>query len=174
MTFNDQGEVLGANGDAVIRDENVLEDVATVQRIAKAAEPLQTIHEKIVAQAASEIVGARAECRAGECTTMFFLISDAMFDSVKDQGVQIAIQNSGGIRASLDAGKVIMGEVLTVLPFQNTLSTFEVSGAILLAALKMVSTKSRRVQAGFYRLRACALRLIPKLRLDSGRQMRRY
>ena len=65
-----------------------------------------------------------------------FLISDAMFDSVKDQGVQIAIQNSGGIRASLDAGKVIMGEVLTVLPFQNTLSTFEVSGAILLAALK--------------------------------------
>ena len=72
VTFNDQGEVLGANGDAVIRDENVLEDVATVQRIAKAAEPLQTIHEKIVAQAASEIVGARAECRAGECTTMFF------------------------------------------------------------------------------------------------------
>ena len=83
---------------------------------------------KIVAQAASEIVGARAECRAGECTTGV-LISDAMFDSVKDQGVQIAIQNSGGIRASLDAGKVIMGEVLTVLPFQNTLSTFEVSGA---------------------------------------------
>jgi len=58
-----------------------------------------------------------------------FLISDAMFDSVKDQGVQIAIQNSGGIRASLDAVKVTIGEVLTVLPFQNTLSTFEVSGA---------------------------------------------
>ena len=52
-----------------------------------------------------------------------------MLDRVKDQGVQIAIQNSGGIRASLDAVKVTIGEVLTVLPFQNTLSTFEVSGA---------------------------------------------
>ena len=29
-----------------------------------------------------------------------------------------------------------MGEVLTVLPFQNTLSTFEISGAVLLAALE--------------------------------------
>ena len=29
-----------------------------------------------------------------------------------------------------------MGEVLTVLPFQNTLSTCEISGAVLLAALE--------------------------------------
>ena len=35
---------------------NVPEDVAKVQRNAKAAEPLQSIHEKIVVQAASEIV----------------------------------------------------------------------------------------------------------------------
>ncbi len=49
--------------------------------------------------------------------------------------MQIAIQNSGGIGANLDAGKVTMREALTVLPFQNTLSTFEVSGATLLSAL---------------------------------------
>ena len=128
VMFNDQGDILGADGDALIMDVNVPKDVATVQRIAKTAEPLQSIREKIVAQAASGIVGARAECRAQECT-MGFLITDAMLDRVKDQGVQIAIQNSGGIRASLDAVKVTIGEVLTVLPFQNTLSTFEVSGA---------------------------------------------
>ena len=67
---------------------------------------------------------------------MGVLITDAMLDRVKDQGVHIAIQNSGGIRANLDAGKVTMGEVLTVLPFQNTLSTFEVSGATLLPTLE--------------------------------------
>ena len=64
------------------------------------------------------------------------LIADAMLDRVKDQGVEIAIQNGGGIRASIDAGEVTMGEVLTVLPFQNTLSTFQVSGATILAALE--------------------------------------
>ena len=56
VTFNDQGEIFGANGDALIMGAYVPEDVAKVQRNAKAAEPLQSIHEKIVVQAASEIV----------------------------------------------------------------------------------------------------------------------
>ena len=64
------------------------------------------------------------------------LVADAMLDRVKSQGVTIAIQNGGGLRASIDAGEVTMGEVLTVLPFQNTLSTFEVTGAQLLEALE--------------------------------------
>ena len=64
------------------------------------------------------------------------LIADAMLDRVKDQGIEIAIQNGGGIRASIDAGPVTMGEVLTVLPFQNTLSTFQVSGATVVEALE--------------------------------------
>ncbi len=64
------------------------------------------------------------------------IIADAMLDRVKDQGIQIAIQNGGGIRASIDAGDVTMGEVLTVLPFQNTLSTFQVTGETIIAALE--------------------------------------
>tara|TARA_R110000744_G_scaffold36037_2_gene83314 strand:- start:2205 stop:2723 length:519 start_codon:yes stop_codon:yes gene_type:complete len=64
------------------------------------------------------------------------LIADAMLERVKDQGIEIAIQNGGGIRASIDAGPVTMGEVLTVLPFQNTLSTFQVTGATVVEALE--------------------------------------
>ena len=64
------------------------------------------------------------------------LVADAMLDRVADQGVQIAIANSGGLRASIDAGEVTMGEVLTVLPFQNTLSTFEADGATIIEALE--------------------------------------
>ncbi len=64
------------------------------------------------------------------------LVADAMLDRVKDQGVSIAIQNGGGLRASIDEGEVTMGEVLTVLPFQNTLSTFQLTGADVIAALE--------------------------------------
>ena len=70
-----------------------------------------------------------------ECS-MGSLIADAMLERVKDQGIEIAIQNGGGIRASIDAGPVTMGEVLTVLPFQNTLSTFRVTGATIVEALE--------------------------------------
>ena len=64
------------------------------------------------------------------------LVSDAMLDRVKDQGIDVAISNAGGLRASIDAGEVTMGEVLTVLPFQNTLSTFQVTGATFVEALE--------------------------------------
>ena len=70
-----------------------------------------------------------------ECS-MGSLIAEAMLERVAEQGIDVAIMNGGGIRASIDAGPITMGEVMTVLPFQNTLSTFEVTGATLLEALE--------------------------------------
>jgi 5'-nucleotidase len=64
------------------------------------------------------------------------LVADAMLDRVKGQGVTIALQNGGGLRASLPGGTVTMGDVLAVLPFQNTLSTFNIAGAGIVAALE--------------------------------------
>ena len=43
------------------------------------------------------------------------LVADAMLERVSSQGVEIAIQNGGGLRASIGAGDVTMGDVLTVL-----------------------------------------------------------
>jgi 5'-nucleotidase len=59
-----------------------------------------------------------------------------MLDRVADQGVTIAIQNGGGLRASIDDGEITMGEVLTVLPFQNTLATFSATGQQMIDALE--------------------------------------
>ena len=135
VTFDDDGKIVEASGEPIIMDAAVTEDEATVARIAEAAAPLEEIRNRVVAETATEIVGVREECRAVECA-MGNLIADAMLDRVKDQGIEIAIQNGGGIRASIDAGEVTMGEVLTVLPFQNTLSTFQVSGAVVVEALE--------------------------------------
>ncbi len=135
ITFDDAGVITEANGAPILIDAAVGENEGAKARIAELAAPLDEIRNKVVAETASEIVGVREECRAVECA-MGNLIADAMLERVKDQGIQVAIQNGGGIRASIDAGEVTMGEVYTVLPFQNTLSTFEVTGDVLLAALE--------------------------------------
>lgn len=135
VTFNDAGEITATSGQPLILDAAVSEDAAVKARIAEAAAPLEEIRSRVVAEAATPIGGDREVCRARECS-MGSLIADAMLDRVKNQGIEIAIQNGGGIRASIDAGPITMGEVLTVLPFQNTLSTFEVTGATMLAALE--------------------------------------
>ena len=64
------------------------------------------------------------------------LVADAMLERVAGQGITIAIQNGGGVRASIDEGVVTMGEVLTVLPFQNTIATFQLKGSDIVAALE--------------------------------------
>ncbi|ART99857.1 bifunctional metallophosphatase/5'-nucleotidase [Yoonia vestfoldensis] len=135
LVFDDAGNVISATGDTILLDASVAEDEAAVARIAELAGPIEEMKTRIVAETAAAIDGDRTVCRAMECP-MGSLIADAMLDRVRDQGVQIAIQNGGGIRASIDAGEVTMGEVLGVLPFQNTLSTFEVTGETLLAALE--------------------------------------
>ncbi|WP_343081742.1 bifunctional metallophosphatase/5'-nucleotidase [Ostreiculturibacter nitratireducens] len=135
VTFNDAGEVTEATGEPLILDAAVAQDEATSARVQELAQPLDEIRQKVVAESSEEIDGSRENCRAMECE-MGNLVADAMLDRVKGQGIQIAIQNGGGLRASIDAGPVTMGEVLTVLPFQNTLSTFHVKGSTIVAALE--------------------------------------
>ncbi|TCI46129.1 bifunctional metallophosphatase/5'-nucleotidase [Exiguobacterium sp. SH3S2] len=71
-------------------------------------------------------------------TALGNLITDGMLDRAKqvDGEVVAAIQNAGGIRASINAGPVTTGEVLTTLPFGNTLAVMTLQGSELLSALE--------------------------------------
>lgn len=135
VTFSDTGEIITATGEPIIIDGDIEEQSDILARIQELAQPLDEIRNKIVASSATLIEGNRAVCRIQECE-MGNLVADAMLDRVKDQGVTLAIMNSGGLRSSIDEGDVTMGEVLTVLPFQNTLATFDISGAQIVAALE--------------------------------------
>jgi 5'-nucleotidase len=135
VTFDDAGEITEAVGAPIIMDAAVSEDEVTVARIAEAAVPLEEIRNKVVAETSAAIDGDKNACRTMECE-MGTLLADAMLARVKGQGIEIALQNGGGVRSSIDAGPVTMGEVLTVLPFQNTLSTFYVPGSTIVEALE--------------------------------------
>ena len=49
----------------------------------------------------------------------------------------MALQNGGGIRAEIEAGPITNGEVITVLPFGNTLATMDLTGAQLKEAFEI-------------------------------------
>lgn len=135
IVFDDNGVVKEASGDPILIDASFKPDEAAITRIKELAGPIEELRNKNIGESAAAIDGSRDVCRAMECS-MGNLVADAMVDRVKDQGVTIAIQNGGGLRASIDAGPVSMGEVLSVLPFQNTLATFELKGSDVVAALE--------------------------------------
>lgn len=135
LTFDDAGKLVKAEGQPILLDASVTPDATITARIKELAAPIEELKNKIVAETKTEIGADRADCRARECV-MGSLVADAMLARVKEQGVQIAIQNGGGLRASIDAGPISMGEIISVLPFQNTLATFQLKGADVVAALE--------------------------------------
>ncbi len=168
VTFDDGGNLTEAVGEPLVMDGSVTEDAATKDRIAELAKPLDEIRNKVVASAASKIEGDRAICRVQECA-MGNLVADAMLDRVRDQGVSIAIANSGGLRASLEPGDVTMGQVLTVLPFQNTLSTFEITGGELLMALENGVSQVEEVKGRFPQVAGLKFTWDPSMPANKGR-----
>ncbi|WP_151717703.1 bifunctional metallophosphatase/5'-nucleotidase [Gemmobacter serpentinus] len=135
LTFDDAGVLKEAKGAPVLLDQSVTPDPVLEAKVKELAGPIEELKTKVVAETTAAIDGTRETCRAGECA-MGNLVAEAMLDRVKAQGAQIAITNGGGLRAGIDAGPVTMGEVLTVLPFQNTLSTFTVTGEMVQQALE--------------------------------------
>ncbi|MDQ0231786.1 5'-nucleotidase C-terminal domain-containing protein [Metabacillus malikii] len=80
------------------------------------------------------------------------LITDGMLSKAKSftgKNVIMALQNGGGIRAAIDAGPITVGEVITVLPFGNTLATMEITGAELKEAFEVSFSKYQAENGGF-------------------------
>ncbi|MCO5065054.1 MAG: 5'-nucleotidase C-terminal domain-containing protein [Rhizobiaceae bacterium] len=135
VVFDDNGVVKEAKGDPIFLDSSIKPDEGVLKRVAELGAPIEALKQKEVSETTAPIDGSRDNCRARECE-MGDMVSDAILDRVKDQGVTIVFQNGGGLRSSIDAGIVTMGEVLTVLPFQNTLATFQLTGKDIVASLE--------------------------------------
>ena len=136
VEFDEDGAVISAEGDTIELDMAAFEEAEDVAaRVAALAGPIAEMRATPVAELAAAIDGSRESCRAGECE-MGNTVADAMVARMAPAGVSIALANGGGLRASLSAGTATLGDVLTVLPFQNTLYTMELPGSALLAALE--------------------------------------
>lgn len=168
VVFDDAGRIKTTSGDTIVMDNAVAEDDNIVQRLGELAAPLEKIRNQVVSSAVVPINGERDVCRVQECE-MGNLVADAMLARVKDQGVSIAIQNSGGVRASIDAGDVTMGEVLTVLPFLNTLATFQLKGKDVVAALENGVSQVEDVSGRFPQVAGIQFSWDPSVAPGAGR-----
>ena len=135
LTFDEDGYVAEASGDTVILDASIEPDAEIEARIAELAGPIETMKATEVGVVSAPIDGSRESCRAGECE-MGVAVTDAILARTSEMGVTIAIQNGGGLRASIGEGMATVGDVLSVLPFQNTLATMKLKGADIVGSLE--------------------------------------
>ncbi|MEM6481446.1 MAG: bifunctional metallophosphatase/5'-nucleotidase [Pseudomonadota bacterium] len=135
VIFDDNGQVLSAEGEPILMNSWVPENPFIKARIEKASAPLEALRDEVVGSAESRIDEGLLSCRVTECP-IGNLVADAMLASDASQGAEIALMNSGGIKGVLDKGPITMGDVMITLPFQNTLATFTLTGQELREVLE--------------------------------------
>ncbi|MCU0498060.1 MAG: 5'-nucleotidase C-terminal domain-containing protein [Anaerolineae bacterium] len=133
VEFDAAGMVVSAEGDSIFLSRYITPDETLAAVVADLDEEVVALREQPTGASTDVVlVGNRNVCRIEECP-LGNLIADAMRAHT---GAQIAIMNSGGIRADVDAGEITAGDLLTVQPFGNLLATFEITGENLIAALE--------------------------------------
>jgi 5'-nucleotidase len=94
---------------------------------------VETLQKPIAQQRDRKI--AEAAIRLPQHPAMGEIIADAIKAATEKQGVQMALMNHGGVRASLEQGDITFGNAIAVQPFGNTLVLMELTGAEIQAAL---------------------------------------
>ena len=143
--------------DGTISTSSLATSELTVTPDAKVAARAEEIQKEIDADygtvfAKTEVAldGEKANVRTGE-TNLGDLIADAMLwqAGLLDEGVDAAVTNGGGIRASIAAGDIPQKDINTVLPFGNTRYVVKVTGAELLEALEASTYCTPEAIGGF-------------------------
>ncbi|MCM3702164.1 5'-nucleotidase C-terminal domain-containing protein [Paenibacillus macerans] len=145
VVFNDEGVLQEWNSRLISIDEKDADGQYVIKPDQEALDILNTKYKPGVQQLMQAEVGltevklngVRADVRTKE-TNLGNLIADGMLNAAQAAGTNavIALQNGGGIRESIEAGKVTMGGVMTVLPFNNDLVTITLTGQEIKEALE--------------------------------------
>jgi len=110
--------------------------------------------DQVVSHTPIDLNGERKDIRY-RSTNLGRLICAAI---QKATGADAAIFNSGSIRASIPAGDITQGQLLTVLPYDNYVVTVRLTGRELLAALNLgLSQPGEGAFLQFYGLEVTAL-----------------
>lgn len=118
---------------------------ATVKALIDAQKAeIQPLLDQVVAKTAVKLDGARDPGVRTKETNLGDLAADAL---KYVSGADVALTNGGGIRTSLEIGDITYGNINSVFPFGNTVVTFDIKGADILAALEH-GTKSLPAASG--------------------------
>lgn len=156
VEFDKKGKVVKHAGE-LISINNKQEDAAAAELLKKYSDKIKELKEQPTgAKALKALENPRSSATSSESvrsneTPLGNLITDGMLKKAKvfNKDVIMAFQNGGGIRAAINEGPITVGEVITVLPFGNTLATVELTGAELKATFETSFKDFPKENGGF-------------------------
>lgn len=123
----------------------VADDPEVIAYIDQLNAELEQRFSEVVANVPVALDGEREHVRT-RVTNLSRLICEAM---TAETGADFTIINGGGIRASIAAGEVTLGDINNVLPFTNTVAVCEITGDQVYEALEYGYSMAPESNAAF-------------------------
>lgn len=123
----------------------VADDPEVIAYIDQLNAELEQRFSEVVANVPVALDGEREHVRT-RVTNLSRLICEAM---TAETGADFTIINGGGIRASIEAGEVTLGDINNVLPFTNTVAVCEITGDQVYEALEYGYSMAPETNAAF-------------------------
>ncbi len=144
--FTPDGRVSSWSGNPIFLDTGIPNDPAVLAVVSPTlTAPVAALGQQPVGRVTAPmdiLSGTTQICRQQECT-LGNLVADAMLwranqliSGTQQPPFDFALQNGGGLRAPLLPVTVTVANILTVLPFGNSLATFEITGTHVISSLE--------------------------------------
>jgi 5'-nucleotidase len=146
LTFDDDGHISNWQSAPLLVDASIEADADISAKLSHYKEPLEVFSAAEIGHAGAYFDGSHNPGLRSQEMPLGNLVADAIYQGASSYvEVDAAIVNSGGIRASLPEDvdpqfdqypyPVTFGQAMGVLPYGNTISILDVTGAELVATL---------------------------------------
>ncbi|KND89349.1 Apyrase [Tolypocladium ophioglossoides CBS 100239] len=146
LTFDADGKALAYRGAPIHMDNTTALEKELQDKIESWRGPFEKYAAEVVGVTKNEL--DQTKCQQGDCL-LGQVLTDAMlaFRLNQTRGQDppdFALANAGGIRATIDAGNVTRGEVLTSFPFGNAVAELKYKGSDLRKILEGCVSKTNQ------------------------------
>ncbi|XP_069361107.1 uncharacterized protein [Maniola hyperantus] len=142
LIFNDKGEIVRYDGYPILLNKDVPEDPEVLEIVKRYQKDIDRINDVVVGTSLVFLDGD--SCRLRECNMGNF-INDAIIDYTKkyfknSPPFYIAITQGGRLRTSISRPEkpfnITRGDIITVMPYSDTLCLLTMNGTVLTQALE--------------------------------------
>jgi len=130
---NKEWEVEEYSGDPVLMSsEEYEQDPELLVELEGFSEKVNEYSKLKVGHANKPVDGKRQNCRSKECE-LGNVVADSFLESFRkhDKNVLCTLLSSGSVRSSIDEGEITYEDLLTVLPWGNTVDKATIPGSVL-------------------------------------------
>ncbi|KAL3417911.1 5'-nucleotidase [Phlyctema vagabunda] len=144
VTYDPAGKIISYTGAPIHLTNKTAQNPELQAQIKAWRVPFEAFAAEVLGESLVEL--DQTTCQLQECLLGDFM-ADAMLSYRLNQSdtADFALINAGGIRATIDAGDITRGEVLTSFPFGNSIVEITLSGTALWAVLEGVVSDINQV-----------------------------